>query len=139
MHVTYVIGNLGRDPELKKFDNGGCVVNFSVGVTERGRKLDNGTEIAPHTEWYRCVAKNKLAEIIAQYCKKGHKVHITCRKHTREYTDKDNVKKSIEEYIVSDLEMLTPKEHRNDPAPVGEPAIPPVQEQFTEKNDELPF
>ena len=114
-------------------------MNFSVGVTERGRKLDNGTEIAPHTEWYRCVAKNKLAETIAQYCKKGHKVHITCRKHTREYTDKDNVKKSIEEYIVSNLEMLTPKEHRNDPAPVGEPSIPPVQEQFTENNDELPF
>ena len=55
MHLTIVTGNLGRDPEFKKFDNGGCVANFSVGVTERGLKLDNGTEISPHTEWYRCI------------------------------------------------------------------------------------
>lgn len=139
MHLTIVTGNLGRDPEFKKFDNGGSVANFSVGVTERGRKLDNGTEIPPHTEWYRCVAKNKLAEIVAQYCKKGHRVQIQCRKHTREYIDKDNVKRTIEEFIVSDLEMLTPKERRNDPAPAGEPATPPVQEMFSENKDDLPF
>lgn len=139
MHLTIVTGNLGRDPEFRKFDNGGSVANFSVGVTERGRKLENGTEIQPHTEWYRCVAKNKLAEIVAQYCKKGHLVQIQCRKHTREYMDKDNVKKSIEEFIVSDLEMLTPKERRNDPAPAGEPATPPVQEQYSGNKDELPF
>ena len=53
--------------------------------------------------------------------------------------DKDNVKKSVEEFIVSDLEMLTPKERRNDPAPAGEPATPPVQEQYSENKDELPF
>lgn len=139
MHLTIVTGNLGRDPEFRKFDNGGSVANFSVGVTERGRKLDNGTEKPPHTEWYRCVAKNKLAEVVAQYCKKGHRVQIHCRKHTREYLDKDNVKRSIEEFIVSELEMLTPKERRNDPAPVGEPAVPPVQEQYSENKDDLPF
>lgn len=139
MHLTIVTGNLGRDPEYRKFDNGGCVANFSVGVTERGRKLDNGTEIPAHTEWYRCVAKNRLADFVAQYCKKGHKVQIECRKHTREYTDKDNVRRSIEEFIVSSLELLTPKDRRNDPAPAGEPAIPPVQDAFTENKDELPF
>ena len=139
MHLTIVTGNLGRDPEYRKFDNGGCVANFSVGVTERGYKLDNGTEIPAHTEWYRCVAKNKLADFVAQYCKKGHKVQIECRKHTREYTDNENVKRSKEEFIVSSLELLTPKEKRNDPAPAGEPAIPPVQDAFTENKDDLPF
>lgn len=139
MHQTLVIGNLGRDPEFRRFDNGGRVVNFSVGVTERGYKLENGVEIPPHTEWYRCVAKNATADFVANYCKKGHKVHIIARKHTRRYTDEQNVEHVIEEFIVSNIEHLTPRDKRDEPAPAGEPAVPPVEDMFTENKQDLPF
>ena len=139
MHQTIVIGNLGRDPEYKKFENGGRIANFSVGTTERGYKLESGVEIPPHTEWYRCVAKNGLADFLANYCKKGHKVQITARKHTRKYTDEKNVEHSIEEFIVSNVELLTPKDKRDEQAPAGEPAVPPVEDMYTENKQDLPF
>ena len=139
MHQTLVIGNLGRDPEYKKFDNGGRIANFSVGVTERGYKTESGYEVPSHTEWYRCVAKNGCADFVAKYCKKGHKVHIICRKHSREYTDEKNITHSIEEFIVSNIELLTPRDKREEPAPKEEPAVPPVEDIFTENKQELPF
>ena len=139
MHQTLVIGNLGRDPEIKKFDNGGQVANFSVGVTERAFKTKSGVEVPAHTEWYRCVAKGALAETIGKYVKKGHKVSIVCKKHTREYMDADNNKRFVEEFIVSQLEMLTPKDKRDEPAPAAEPWTPPVEDSFTENKEELPF
>ena len=139
MHQTIIIGNLGRDPEFKKFENGGRIANFSIGVTERGYKLESGVEIPQHTEWYRCVAKNGIADFIANYCKKGHKVQVICRKHTRKYTDEQGQEKSIEEFIVSNVEHLTPKDKRDEPIPTVEPVIPPVEDTFTENKDELPF
>ena len=139
MHQTIVTGNLGRDPEMKKFENGGFVVTFSVGTTERGYKTASGIEVPPHTEWYNCEVKGKLGEIIMDFCKKGHKVQIICRKHTRKYTGQDGQVHEIERFIVSECEMLTPKERRNDPAPKEEPAIPPVEETLAERHDDLPF
>lgn len=139
MHQTIVLGNLGRDPEYKKFDNGGRVANFSIGVTERGYKTESGYEVPPHTEWYRCVAKNGYADFVANYCKKGHKVQVIARKHTRKYTDEKGAEHSIEEFIVSNIELLTPKEKREEPTPVEEPVVPPVEEIFEENKQELPF
>ena len=139
MHQTIVIGNLGRDPEIKKFENGGQVANFSVGVTERGYKKSDGTEREPHTEWYRCVAYNSIANFIGTYCKKGHKVQITCRKHTRKYTDQNGTEKEREEFIVSNVEHLTPKDKRNEPTIKEDPITPPEEDTFEEKKDDLPF
>lgn len=110
MQKIIVIGNVGKDPEVKTFDNGGKVANFSVGVTERGYKTKDGKEIPDHTEWFRCaVRQNGLCGVVEQYLKKGNKVGIVGKIRTREY-EKDGQKSSVSELMVEELELLTPKE-----------------------------
>lgn len=109
MQKTIITGNLGADPIVKAFENGGKVANFNVGVTERGYKTQNGVVVPEHTEWFRCVVKsNGLSGVVEQYVKKGNKVMIVGKHKTREY-EKDGQKSTITELIVEELELLTPK------------------------------
>ena len=108
MQQIILTGNLGKDPEVKEFENGGSVANFTVGVTERGYKTKDGKEIPDHTEWFNCVAKNGLAKIVKQFLKKGNKVLVVGKMKTREY-EKDGQKKYITEVLADNLELLTPK------------------------------
>lgn len=132
-NITYNImqqiiftGNLGKDPEVKEFENGGSVANFTVGVTERGYKTKDGKEIPDHTEWFNCVAKNGLAKIVKQYLKKGNKVLVVGKMKTREY-EKDGQKKYVAEVIADNLELLTPKgEGNTDSQPMQQPQPNPV-------------
>lgn len=112
MQKIILTGNLGADPVVKSFDNGGKVANFNVGVTERGYKTKDGKDIPDHTEWFRCVVRQSgdkgMCNVVEQYLKKGNKVGIVGKIKTREYEDKGE-KKSITELIVEELELLTPK------------------------------
>lgn len=139
MQKTIITGNLGADPVVKSFDNGGKVANFNVGVTERGYKTQSGVEVPEHTEWFRCVAKQSgekgMCNVVEQYLKKGNKVGIVGKIKTREYEDKGE-KKSITELIVEELELLTPKSQGDgQPQPKVENTSAPVET----KNDDLPF
>ena len=108
MQQIIFTGNLGKDPEVKDFENGGSVANFTVGVTERGYKTKDGKEIPDHTEWFNCIAKNGLSKIVKQFLKKGNKVLVVGKMKTREY-EKEGQKKYLTEVIVENLELLTPK------------------------------
>jgi len=136
MQKTIITGNLGADPVVKSFDNGGKVANFNVGVTERGYKTQSGVEVPEHTEWFRCVVKQSgLCGVVEQYLKKGNKVCIVGKHKTREYEDKGE-KKSITELIVEELELLTPKlQGDGQPQPKVENTSAPAET----KNDDLPF
>lgn len=109
MQKIILIGNLGKDPEVKNFDNGGKVANFSVGVTERGYTTKDGKEIPEHTEWFNCVARNGLAGIIEQYVKKGHKIFVSGKLKTRSFDRQDGSKGYVTELFVEDIQLLTPK------------------------------
>ena len=136
--ITF-IGNLGNNPVEKRFDNG-HIAEFSVGVTEREKTLKNGTVIPASTEWFRCVARGGMADVIMKHTSKGHKVWIEAKKRSRKYTDKTGIEREVTEFIVQNLELLTPKERRNDPVPAAEPLTPPAQEVFKEREeDDLPF
>lgn len=99
---TIIFGNAGSTPELKQTNNGTNVTNFSVAVTEKWTDKD-GTK-QERTEWYRCVAWQRLAEIAAQYITKGMKVQVVGKHKTREY-DKDGVKTYVSEIVVSNLSL----------------------------------
>ena len=104
MQKVILIGNLGKDPEVKSFENGGKIVNFTVGVTERGYKTKEGKEIPDHTEWFNCsVRQNGLAGVVEQYVKKGNKVYVEGKLRTREY-EKDGQKKYLTELVVDNME-----------------------------------
>lgn len=109
MQKVILIGNLGKDPEVKNFDNGGKIANFSVGVTERGYTTKDGKEISEHTEWFNCVARNGLAGIIEQYVKKGNKIFVSGKLKTRSFDRQDGSKGYVTELFVEDIQLLTPK------------------------------
>lgn len=98
------IGNLGDDPEVRYLPNGDCTVNISVAVTEKWKDKQTG-EIKESTEWVRCVAWRKLAEIIAEYAKKGSKVFVCGKFKTRSY-EKDGVTKYITEIVLDQCILL---------------------------------
>ena len=109
MQKVILIGNLGKDPEVKNFDNGGKIANFSVGVTERGYTTKDGKEIPEHTEWFNCVARNGLAGIIEQYVNKGNKIFVSGKLKTRSFDRQDGSKGYVTELFVEDIQLLTPK------------------------------
>ena len=135
MQKVILIGNLGKDPEVKAFDNGGKVANFTVGVTERGYKTKDGKEIPDHTELYNCVVKqNGLAGVVEQYVKKGNKVFVEGKMRTREY-EKEGQKRYLTELVVDSLELLTPKGEGSSQPQQQQPVV----EQKQDDDSNLPF
>lgn len=137
MQKVILIGNLGKDPEVKSFDNGGKIVNFTVGVTERGYKTKEGKEIPDHTEWFNCsVRQSGLAGVVEQYVKKGNKVYVEGKLRTREY-EKDGQKKYLTELFVDNMELLTPKGECGSQPQQQQPVV--EQKQDGNEQDQLPF
>jgi single-strand DNA-binding protein len=97
VNKVILIGNLGRDPEVRRTGSGDPVVNFSLATTESWRDKATG-ERKDRTEWHNIVIFNEnLGKIAEQYCKKGSKVYLEGQLQTREYTDRDgNQRKSTE-------------------------------------------
>jgi single-strand DNA-binding protein len=97
VNKVILIGNLGRDPEVRRTNAGDSVVNFSIATTESWRDKATG-ERKDRTEWHNIVIFNEnLGKVAEQYCKKGSKVYVEGQLQTREYTDRDgNQRKSTE-------------------------------------------
>ena len=104
VNKVFLIGTLGRDPELKYMPNGTAVVNLSLATDESYNDKQTGQKVEK-TEWHRLTAYGKLAEIIAQYLKKGSRAYFEGKLQTREWL-KDNVKRYTTEIITNDMMML---------------------------------
>jgi single-strand DNA-binding protein len=99
-----LIGNLGKDPEVKEFEGGKKVAKFSLATTE-SYKNDEGEKIS-ETSWHNVVAWNGLATIAEKYLNKGKEVAVEGRISYRNYEDKDGVKKYFTEIILSQIQLL---------------------------------
>ena len=104
MNKVLLIGNLGRDPEMKYTPQGTPITTFSVAVTRR-RKTPEG-EWKDETEWFRIIAWQKLAEQCNEYLRKGSKVYIEGRLQTREWQGQDGQNRQIVEVVANDMVML---------------------------------
>ena len=111
-----LIGNLGQDPEVKYMQSGDAVASFSLATSESWKDKTSGEQVEK-TEWFRCVAWRKPAEIIGQYVKKGQKLYIDGKLQTRKYTDKEGVERQITEVQVNDFILLSAKGEGGDQAP----------------------
>lgn len=100
---TYIIGNLGRDPELRSTAGGKSVARFSVACSESW--TTNG-EKQEHTEWYNVVVFGRSAEACGQYLSKGRQAYVEGRLRTRKYDDKDGNQRSITELIADNVQFL---------------------------------
>ena len=134
MNKVMLIGNVGKDPEIRYVDAGVCVASLVLATTERGYKLQNGTEVPDRTEWHNIVLWRGLAETVEKYVKKGDKLYIEGKIHTRSYDDRNGVKRYVTEIWADAMEMLTPKQ-------VSQPqSEQPQQSASTEQTEEkLPF
>jgi single-strand DNA-binding protein len=113
VNKVILIGNLGRDPEVRSMNNGGKVVNLSLATSETWRDKNSG-ERQEKTEWHRVVIFNeKLGEVAEKYLKKGAKVYIEGALQTRKWTDKDGAEKYSTEVVLQrfrgELTMLDGK------------------------------
>ena len=100
VNKVILIGNLGRDPEVRRLNSGDAVVNLNLATTESWRDKASG-ERKDKTEWHRVVIFNEnLGKVAEQYLKKGSKVYIEGQLQTRKYTDKDGVEKFQTEVVL---------------------------------------
>jgi len=115
-----LIGNVGREPDIRYVDAGVCVASLVLATTERGYRLQNGTEVPDRTEWHNITLWRGLAETVEKYVHKGDKLYIEGKIHTRSYDDKNGVKRYITEIWADAMEMLTPKAVKPEPAPMAD-------------------
>ena len=104
INKAILIGNLGRDPELRYTQNGQAVVNFSLATSENW--MDKGGERQERTEWHRIVAWGKTGELCAQYLSKGRTVYIEGRIQTRDWEDKEGMKRQATEINATTVQFL---------------------------------
>ncbi len=104
LNKVQLIGNLGKDPELRYTTSGVAVTTFTIATNESWKDQDGNLQ--ERTEWHNIVAWRKLAEICGEWLKKGKKVYVEGRLQTRSYDDKNGVKKYVTEIVADDLIML---------------------------------
>ena len=106
VNKVILVGSVGKDPESKVMPNGNAVVNFSLATSESWK--DKSGQQQESVEWSRCVCFGKLAEIIAQYVKKGSKLYLEGSLKTRSW-EKDGVKQYATEIVVNEMQLLDSK------------------------------
>ncbi len=109
INKVILLGNVGRDPEVRYLDTGVAVATFPLATTERGYTLANGTQVPERTEWHNLVLWRGLAETAEKYVHKGDKLYIEGKIKTRSYDDQAGAKRYVTEIFVDVMEMLTPK------------------------------
>ena len=109
VNKVILIGNLGRDPEVRYTPNGNAVCNVSVATTRNWKSKDSGDKVE-ETEWHRVVFYDRLAEIAGEYLKKGRSVYVEGRLKTRKWQDKDGKDQYTTEVIAEQMQMLGGRE-----------------------------
>ena len=156
VNKVILIGNLGRDPEIRYAPSGSAICNVTV-ATSRVSKDKNSGERQEQTEWHRVVMFDRLAEIAGEYLKKGKSVYIEGRLQTRKWTDKDGVERYSTEIIANEMTMLGGREGMGAPSgdegggdsrparsapPPRAPASKPAAKSstgFDDMDDDIPF
>ena len=131
VNKVILVGNLGKDPEVKYLDNGVAVANFSLATTEKYKNKEG--EKVSQTEWHNIVLWRGLAEVAEKYLKKGASVYIEGKIKTRKWEDKEGNTRYNTEILADNMTMLGGKKDSQ------ENQINPPQETASDKADDLPF
>lgn len=128
MNCAILKGNVGQDPKITNFNNGGKTAQFSLCTTEPGYTKQDGTKIEPKTQWHNIVVKRTgLADVCEKFVKKGTPLLIRGKIETREYKDSNDATRYITEIVVESLELLGGNQ-KPEQAPAPEP-----------ENNDVPF
>ena len=160
VNKVIIVGNLGRDPEIRYMPSGDAIANIAVATSYKSKDKNTG-EQKELTEWHRISFFGRLAEIVGQYLKKGSSVYVEGRLQTRKYTDKDGVEKYATDIIAETMQMLGGRQgmggeggmdeggydappqrqapqRQAPPAPAARPAPKPAP-NFSDMDDDIPF
>lgn len=107
MNKVILIGNVGRDPDVRYFDNGAAVANFPLATSERGYTLANGTVIPERTEWHNVVVRRDLVSFVEKWVKKGSGLYVEGKIRTRSYDDQAGVKRYVTEIHADRVEFYS--------------------------------
>jgi single-strand DNA-binding protein len=105
VNKAILIGNLGRDPEVRYSPNGAAIANVTIATTESWKDKNTG-EKQEKTEWHRVVFFGRLAEIVGEYLKKGSQVFVEGRLQTRKWQDRDGNDRYTTEIVANEMQML---------------------------------
>lgn len=145
VNKVILIGNLGKDPEVRKLENGTTVASFSIATSESytDRTTNEKREI---TDWHNIVVWRGLAEVVEKYLRKGSKVYIEGKLKTRSWQDKEGVTKYTTEVIADEMTMLSRNETANQGGNTpnyssqGTPSEPSkIDQLLNDDKDDLPF
>lgn len=142
VNKVILVGNVGKDPEVRHLDNGATVASFTLATTERGYKTANGTEVPERTEWHNITAWYKPAEVVEKYVRKGSQLYIEGKITYRSYEAKDGSgKRFTTEIIIETLRLLGRKgDGSNNNGGFTSAAEPqPSFGNAPEPTDDLPF
>ena len=112
LNKVMVIGNLGRDPEVRYTHSGSAVANVAVATSESWRDRQTG-EQQERTEWHRLVFFGRLAEVVGEYLRKGSKIYVEGRLQTRKWQDQNNQDRYTTEIVVNEMQMLDGRGNNN--------------------------
>jgi single-strand DNA-binding protein len=160
VNKVIIVGNLGRDPEIRYMPSGDAIANIAVATSYKSKDRNTG-EQKEVTEWHRISFFGRLAEIVGQYLKKGSSVYVEGRLQTRKYTDKDGIEKYATDIVAEQMQMLGGRQGmggdsmddagsydsapaRQAPPPRPQPAAAPrpapkPAPNFSDMDDDIPF
>lgn len=160
LNKVILIGNVGKDPDVRYFDSGSAVANFPMATSERGYTLANGTVVPERTEWHNIVVRRDQVQFVEKWVKKGSMVYVEGKIRTRSYDDQNGVKRYLTEIHADRVEFFSsgrpaesntqstaaPAVQSSAPAPgqspmgYSQPSVsqtPPIEGNNSE--DDLPF
>jgi single-strand DNA-binding protein len=118
VNKVILVGNCGRDPEIRYLPSGQAVANVSVATSSR-RKDRNTGETIENTEWHRVTFYDRLAEIAGEYVKKGRPIYVEGRLKYGKYTDQSGVEKNTVDIVATELQLLGGREGMGGPSEGG--------------------
>lgn len=127
VNKVIIVGNLGRDPEIRTFPSGDQVANVTIATTDKWKDKQTG-EMKEATEWHRVVFNGRLAEIAGQYLRKGSQVYVEGSLRTRKWTDQSGVEKYSTEIRADQMQMLGGRADGAAPSPAPAPRQQPQRQ-----------
>ena len=133
VNKVILIGNVGREPNVRYYDRDQAVASLTLATTERGYQLQNGTQVPDRTEWHNLVFWGGMAKTVEKYVHKGDKLYVEGTIRSRSYDDKNGVNRTVVEIYVNNMEMLSRTQAA---APSAQPSTPVTQ---VAPDDQAPF
>ncbi len=135
INKVILIGNLGRDPEMRVTGSGMTVATFTLATSEKWKDKATGA-LQDRTEWHRIVAYGQLAQICGEYLRKGKQVYVEGRLQTRDWEDRQGNKRNTTEIIAQTIQMLGPSDKSGK---VPEERLASEEQPVLTSDDEIPF